>query len=175
MAASENIVLDTLLAHRSIRRFSTEPVVEEDLRQAVAAGQQAATSSNIQGYCAIRIRDAKRLKRLVKLTGGQKKVAECGAFLVICGDTRRHRLLARRSGRPHVSNLEAFMLALIDASLFAQNMVVALESLGRRAVRRGQCQSVKFFPQRLDTRADIHLRIDVAAQSEEGGTHGSIF
>ena len=125
-----NIVVDSLLAHRSIRRFSEEPVVEEDLRRAVEAGQQAATSSNIQAYCAIRIRDHERLQRLVELTGGQKKVAACGAFLVICGDTRRHRLVARRSGQPHVSNLEAFMLAVIDASLFAQNLVVALESLG---------------------------------------------
>ena len=130
MTDPANIVLDSLLAHRSIRRFSADPVVEEDLRRAVAAGQQASTSSNIQGYCAIRIRDVKRLKRLVELTGGQKKVAECGAFLAVCGDTRRHRLVAQRAGKPHVSNLEAFMLAVIDASLFAQNLVVALESLG---------------------------------------------
>jgi len=130
MADPTNIVIDSLLAHRSIRRFSEEPVVEEELRRAVAAGQQASTSSNIQAYCAIRIRDAERLERLVELTGGQKKVAECGAFLVICGDTRRHRLVAQRAGRPHVSNLEAFMLSVIDASLFAQNLVVALESLG---------------------------------------------
>lgn len=123
-------VLDTLLAHRSIRRFTDEPVAEDDLRQAIEAGQQAATSSNIQAYCAIRVRDPERLRRLVELTGGQKKVAACGAFLAICGDTRRHRLIADRAGRPHVSNLEAFMLATIDASLFAQNLVVALEALG---------------------------------------------
>ncbi|MBC04463.1 MAG: hypothetical protein CMJ34_14350 [Phycisphaerae bacterium] len=130
MPDPSDTVLDCLRAHRSIRRFSTEPVPEEDLRRAVVAGQQAATSSNIQAYCAIRIREQGRLERLVELTGGQRKVAECGAFLVICGDTRRHRLVAGRAGRPHVSNLEAFMLAVIDASLFAQNLVVALESMG---------------------------------------------
>jgi nitroreductase len=130
MTDPATIVIDTLLAHRSIRRFSTDPVAEDDLRRAVVAGQQAATSSNIQAYCAIRIRDRGRLDRMVELTGGQKKVAECGAFLVICGDTRRHRIIAERAGNSHVSNLEAFMLATIDAALFAQNMVVALESLG---------------------------------------------
>ncbi len=123
-------VIDSLLAHRSIRRFTDEPVEDADLRRAIAAGQQAATSSNIQAYCAIRVRDPDRRQRLVELTGGQKKVAACGAFLAICGDTRRHRLIADRAGRPHVSNLEAFMLATIDASLFAQNLVVALEALG---------------------------------------------
>ena len=130
MSDLANRVIDSLIAHRSIRRFSSEPVDEQDLRRAVRAGQQASTSSNIQAYCLIRIRDARRRKRLVELTGGQKKVADCGAFLVVCGDTRRHRLIARRAGKPHASNLESFMLAVIDASLFAQNMVVALESLG---------------------------------------------
>lgn len=123
-------VHETLLAHRSIRRFTTDPVPDEDLHRLVEAGQMAATSSNIQAYCALRIRDEARLDRLVELTGGQRKVRECGAFLVVCGDTRRHRLVADRVDRPHVSNLEAFMLAVIDASLFAQNLVVAAEAMG---------------------------------------------
>lgn len=128
--SSVDAVLDTLLAHRSIRRFRPDPVPEADLHRALDAGQQAATSSNVQAYCAIRIADPERLEQLVALTGGQRKVAECPLFLAICGDTRRHRLVAARAGRPHVSNLEAFMLATIDASLFAQNMVVAFEAMG---------------------------------------------
>ena len=125
-----NPTIASLLSHRSIRTFTDEPVSDEDLACAVRAGQQASTSSNIQAYCAIRIRDHKRRERLVELTGGQKKVALSPVFLVICGDTRRHRLLAERAGIAYSTNLEGFMLALIDAALFAQNMVVALESMG---------------------------------------------
>ena len=125
-----NDVVDLLAAHRSVRRFKSDPIPEADLHAAVRAGQQAATSSNIQAYAAIRITDPTVRERLVTLTGGQEKVAACPLFLAICGDVRRHRLLAARAEVPHASNLEGFMLAVIDATLFAQNMVVAFESMG---------------------------------------------
>lgn len=130
MSNAASTIVDHLLAHRSIRKFRSDPLPDEVLSRAVQAGQQAATSSNIQAYCALRIRDEERLARLVELTGGQQKVAACGAFLVVCGDTRRHRLVAERAEKAHVSNLEAFMLATIDATLFAQNLVIALEAMG---------------------------------------------
>lgn len=90
----------------------------------------ASTSSAVQAYCAIRVRSPDVLARLVRLTGDQPKVAECGAFLAICGDTRRHRLLAELHGHAYDAKLEAFLVATIDAALFAQNLCVALESMG---------------------------------------------
>lgn len=125
-----NTVLDTLFNHSSVRRFTDEPIPPRHLEAAVRAGQQAATSSNVQAYSAVCIRDPEKLERLVECSGGQKKVAECPLFMVICGDTRRHRLLVEKAGHEFVSNLEVFMVATIDASLFAQNMVVAFESMG---------------------------------------------
>lgn len=102
---------------------------DEHLHDAVRAAQMASTSSAVQAYCALRVRDAAALAALVELTGGQRKVAECGAFLVICGDTRRHRLAAAAHGHPYDATLEAFLVATIDAALFAQNLCVALESM----------------------------------------------
>ena len=125
-----NDVVDLLTAHRSVRRFKPDPIPEEHLQAAIRAGQQAATSSNIQAYAAIRITDPAVRDRLISLTGGQEKVAACPLFLAICGDVRRHRLIAARADVPHASNLEEFLLAVIDATLFAQNMVVAFESMG---------------------------------------------
>jgi FMN reductase (NADPH) len=125
-----NPTLALLHRHRSIRRFTEEVVSDDDMTHAVAAAQMASTSSAVQAYCLIRVNDDAKRKRLVALTGDQIKVARCGAFLVVCGDTRRHRLVAERSGQPHHQNLESFMIATIDASLFAQNLAVAFESLG---------------------------------------------
>ncbi len=125
-----NSTLELLLSHRSVRRFTDDPVTTEDLHAAVQAGQQASTSSNVQAYSALAIRDSEDLARLVTLTGGQEKVAECPLFLAICADTRRHRILADRNGCTYQTNLEGFMLATIDAALFAQNMCVAFESMG---------------------------------------------
>ena len=89
-----NAVIEQMLAHRSIRRFTDEPVEEAHVAAAIEAGQMASTSASIQSYCIIRIRSVERRNRLIELTGNQTKVARCGAFFVVCGDTRRHRLLA---------------------------------------------------------------------------------
>ncbi len=125
-----NDTLTTLTHHRSIRQYTDDPLLDEDVRTAVAAGQRASTSSAIEAYCCIRIRSADTRQRLVTLTGNQAKVADAPGFFVICGDTRRLRLAAERAGRTHESRLEGFLLAVIDATLFAQNMALAFESLG---------------------------------------------
>ncbi len=125
-----NDLIAFISRHRSIRRFADGPVSQEHVRLAVAAGQSASTSSAIQSYCVIRVTDPARRRKLAELTGPQQKVAESGAVFIICGDTRLHRLINERAGRPYDARLEAFLLAVIDATLFVQNMVLAFESLG---------------------------------------------
>jgi FMN reductase (NADPH) len=125
-----NPTLDLLVNHRSIRKFTQDPVADKDIHKAIAAGQAASTSSAIQTYCAINITDPEKRKNLVELTGGQPYVAAAGAFLVICGDTRRQRLMCERAGQSYDARFEAMLLAVTDASLFAQNMAVAFESMG---------------------------------------------
>ena len=125
-----NDLIALISRHRSIRRFAEGLVSQAHVRLAVAAGQSASTSSAIQSYCVIRVTDPGRRRKLAGLTGPQQKVAESGAFFIICGDTRRHRLISERAGRPYDARLEAFLLAVIDSTLFVQNMVLAFESLG---------------------------------------------
>jgi len=125
-----NDTIRTLREHRSIRTFADEPMPDADVLEAVRAGQAAATSSAVQAYSLIRVRDASKRERLAELTGPQEKVARAPAFFVVCGDARRHRLLCARAGAAYDQRLEAFLVAAIDATLFAQNLVVAFESMG---------------------------------------------
>lgn len=125
-----NPTLDLLVNHRSIRKFTQNPVPDSDICKAIAAGQAASTSSAVQSYCALQITDAAMRAKLVELTGGQPYVAAAGAFFVICGDSRRHRLMCERAGLSYDARFEAMLLAVTDASLFAQNMAVAFESMG---------------------------------------------
>ncbi|MFU8829852.1 MAG: NADPH-dependent oxidoreductase [Phycisphaerales bacterium] len=122
--------IETMLAHRSIRRFKPDAVPDADINRAIEAGQMASTSSNVQAYCAIRVTDPEIRAGLAQLAGPQQKVVDCGAFFVICGDVRRHRLLAEAAGEPYEAKLEAFLVAVIDASLFAQNACIAFEAMG---------------------------------------------
>jgi FMN reductase (NADPH) len=130
MPEATNPTIALLHRHRSIRRFTEEVVSDDDLIHAVSAAQMASTSSAVQAYSVIRITDLEVRKRLVQLTGDQAQVAACGAFLVLCGDTRRHRIVAERAGVEHQTNLEAFLITVIDTSIFAQNLAVAFESMG---------------------------------------------
>lgn len=123
-------VLELLAGHRSIRAFKDMPIPDGDVERAVRAAQQAASSSHIQAYSLLRLRSPQTREQLIELTGGQPYVAQCGAFFTVLADQRRHKLLSERHNSPHVDNLETFLLAVIDASLFAQNLVVAFESLG---------------------------------------------
>jgi nitroreductase len=128
--ASNNQTLELMRRHRSIRSFTDKPVDADLIRRSVEAAQMAATSSHIQAYCVIRVTDPTVRTALVELTGGQSYVASAGSFFVVCGDVRRHQLIAARRGTPNVQNLETFLLAVVDASLFAQNLTLAFESEG---------------------------------------------
>jgi len=125
-----NEVLRRIASHRSVRDFHPTPVPDDDVRRAVEAARFAATSSWIQAYALLQVVDARERTLLRELTGDQPQVERAGAFFVLCGDTRRHRLVAEREGAEYASNLETFLLAAIDATLFAQNLVLAFEALG---------------------------------------------
>jgi len=121
--------LERMAAHASVREFLPDPVPESDIARAVSCAQMAATSSWIQAYSLVQVTRPEERARLTELCGGQPQVERAGAFFVVCGDVRRHRIAAERAGSEHVSNLETFLLAVIDASLFAQNLTLAFEAL----------------------------------------------
>lgn len=125
-----NQTIDLLLSHRSIRRFTGDPIPDEHVHLAVRAGQMASTSSAVQAYACIRVRDPHKRREIADLSGPQEKVAVAPEFFVICGDTTRHRLLCERAGEPFEQRCEGFLISVIDATLFAQNMVIAFESMG---------------------------------------------
>lgn len=121
-------VLTQMRDHRSIRKFKPAPLADELVAECVAAAQCAATSSNVQGYAVLQIKDPSVREELASLTGGQPQVAEAGAFFVLCADERRHRMLAEQHDQPYEGNLESFLIDTIDASLFAQNLCLAFEA-----------------------------------------------
>jgi len=124
------VILAHLAAHKSIRKFTAAPVEDEHVAAALACAQRASTSSNVQAYALLRVRDEAKRARLVELTGGQPYVAGAGAFFVLCGDQRRHHIVARAAGTDFEPNLESFLVAAIDTALFAQNLTLAFEAQG---------------------------------------------
>jgi len=127
-----NPVLATLLSHRSVRAFTDRPVSDETLAAAVAAAQSAATSSNTQSWSVIAVRDPERKARLADLAASQRQIREAPLFLVWLADLSRVEAIGKQADIEveGVHYLETAIVGIVDATLAAQNAVVALESLG---------------------------------------------
>lgn len=137
--AEWNATLDVLLSHRSVRRYQAREVSDETLATLVAAAQSASTSSNLQVWSVVAVRDDERKRRLSALAGNQRHIVEAPLFLVWLADFARLRQLAAEHGTPLDGQdyLEAGVLGCVDAALAAQNALVAAESLGLGGVYIG--------------------------------------
>lgn len=129
---ADNETLRLLFAHRSVRKFLERPVTDDQLTAIVAAAQSAATSSNLQPWSVVAVRDPLRKARLAELAAEQQFINEAPLLLVWVADLGRVRRLAQRSGAPlHGADyLESTIIGFVDTALAAQNAVVAAESLG---------------------------------------------
>jgi len=132
-------VAELLLGHRSVRGYKDQALPAGTFETLVAAAQSAATSSNMQTWSVIAVRDASRKAQLAKIAGSQKHIEQCPLFLVWLADLSRAKRIEEAEGVPLVTlpYLESFLVAAIDAALAAQNAVVAAESLGLSTVYIG--------------------------------------
>ncbi|TVP52371.1 MAG: oxygen-insensitive NADPH nitroreductase, partial [Halomonas sp.] len=84
-----NDVIDLLKSHRSIRKFSDKKIPHELLLNLIRAGQGAATSSHVQAYTVIHVKNHANREKIAELAGGQGYIASCSDFLVFCADMKR--------------------------------------------------------------------------------------
>lgn len=130
-----NKVIETILEHRSIRRFEDKPLTKEQIETIVGCAQAASTSSYIQAYSIIGVTDKEMKKKLAELSGNQAYVEDNGHFFVFCADLHRHEVAGQMEMKfeevqESLESTEKFMVALIDAALAAQNAALAAESMG---------------------------------------------
>jgi nitroreductase len=138
-AAASNPVIDLLLRHRSVRGFRPDPLPEGALELIVAAAQSAATSSNLQTWSVVALTDPAAKAQCAAYAGGQQHIADCPVFLLFVADLARLNRTSAAEGIPADGNdtFEMLTVAVIDASLAAQNAVVAAESMGLSTVYIG--------------------------------------
>jgi len=126
-----NKVIELLKSHRSIRKFTDKPIPPAVVEELILAGQSAATSSFIQACSVIQVSDPDTRASFCEIAAGQPYVKEAPLFLVYCADMQRHQLACDMHGADMLSGFtEQFLTASIDCALFAQNVIVAAESLG---------------------------------------------
>ena len=111
-----NPIIESMLNRKSIRKYTDEMPSDEVIHTVVSAGQQAPFASQL---CSVLL--------------SRKKGVPFGAPLLftICVDLHRMELIMSKRGWNTVTNdLSMLFFGIQDASLMAENMVNAAESLG---------------------------------------------
>ncbi|MGK0722397.1 NADPH-dependent oxidoreductase [Leucobacter sp. W1478] len=140
---THSAVIAQQLAHKSVRKYLDAPVTDAQLELIVTAAQQASTSSNLQVWSVIAVRDQARKARLSKMLGGRDYVAEAPVFLVWIADLARNEALMRAHGAESetLGLIENTLIGAIDVGIAAQNALLAAESLGLGGVFVGSLRN----------------------------------
>jgi nitroreductase len=124
-------MLDTLLQHRTIRKYTDKDISDELLNKILEAGCRASTTGNMQVYSIIASRDPAMKKQLAGCHFNQPMVERAPIVLTFCADFNRFNLWCKLNhADPGYDNFLSFFTAAIDALLVAQNVCVAAESEG---------------------------------------------
>lgn len=146
--------LKTLLEHRSIRKYTGEPIDDKVLTAILEAGRAVSTSSFLQAASIIRVVDKFKRTQLRQISCnmsqeeyeqaladgkrlGHAYVEDCAEYLVFCMDSHRHNQLAD----VQTDWTEVMVIGAIDAALMAQNILAAAESLGLGGVYIGSLRN----------------------------------
>ena len=123
--------MNTILSHRTIRKYKGTAIEQHILDQILEAGFRASTTGNMQVYSIIVTKDEERKKELCKLHFGQKMVEQAPVTLTFLADFNRfNKWCNQRDAEPGYDNFLSFMTAAIDALLAAQNVAIAAENFG---------------------------------------------
>ncbi len=130
-------VTEIMNKHASVRSFIDKPVPDEMLDAALNAARRAPTSSNMQTYSIIVVRDAETRKQLAVLAGNQKHIEQCAVFVGFLADLHRLEIASQMHNKPFAKSLETTLVATVDAALVGMATQTAVESFGLGAVMIG--------------------------------------
>lgn len=134
--------IDLMKQHSSVRSFTNEQISDEDLRSILDAGRSASSWKNFQSYSIIVVRNQEKKEALFRLVP-QEAIRQSSVFLLFVGDLNR----AEKGVKEHTDNfypqgIENLLISSVDASLVAQNTLLAAESLGYGGVMIGVLRDV---------------------------------
>ncbi len=124
-------MIEQLLTHRTIRKYTDTQVEEELVRKILEAGCRASTTGNMQLYSIVITREEAGKKALAPCHFNQPMIINAPLVLTFCADFNRFNKWCKlRNAEPGYDNFLSFVTAAIDALLVAQNVTIAAESEG---------------------------------------------
>lgn len=130
-------VTDIQKEHVTIRSFTDQPIEDGIVADILAAARRAPTSSNMQTYSIVVVRDQVKKEKLAVLAGNQKHIETCPVFFAFCADLWRLEKSVAMHGEQFAPSLETTMVSIVDASLVGMSATTAAESHGLGGVMIG--------------------------------------
>ena len=124
-------MMNTILQHKSIRKYKSNNVSNQLLTKILNAGIRASTTGNMQVYSIIISKNEQIKQKLWEAHFKQNMVLQAPVILTFCADFNRfNKWCVQRKAVPGYNNFLSFFTAAIDALLVAQNVALAAESKG---------------------------------------------
>ena len=124
-------MIQSILNHRSIRKFVDREVPEEILNKILEAGSCASTTGNMQVYSMIVTKKKKLREQLWEAHFKQDMVLQAPVHITFCADFYRFNKWCQHSNAaPGYDNFLSFYTASIDALLASQNVALEAEANG---------------------------------------------
>lgn len=130
-------VLETLTTHVSIRRYTDQAIDDDTLMAILRAARRSPTSSNMQAYSFVVVRDQETKKQLAVLAGNQKHIETCAVFVAVCADISRLSRACEMHETTLARNTENMLVASVDAAIAGMSLATAAESAGLGTVMIG--------------------------------------
>jgi len=128
----------SLSSRASVRQYSERNVTDDTIRMILNAARQAPTSSNLQAYSFVVIRDLEKRRLLSQIAGNQSHIVTAPVLVAICADLNRlTRVCQHRKQPATISGVEIMLVSVIDAALVGMGACLSAESLGLGTVMIG--------------------------------------
>lgn len=123
-------MFDLANRHRSIRRYTDQPLDDDLLDQLLLTGLRSSSSGNMQTWSVIVTRDPAVKQRLYELHYEQEMVLQAPVVLTFCSDVFRMREWIRvNNSAQSFDDLLGFLTGAVDAVIAAQTICLAAESV----------------------------------------------
>ena len=126
-----NQTIRELYERKSVRVFTDREISEEDRNLILKSATMAPTAGNQQLYTIIHVTDQRKKELLAESCDHQPFIAEARMVLIFCADYLKwYRAYICAGAEPRKPDVGDLLLAVEDATIAAQNAVVAAHSLG---------------------------------------------
>lgn len=124
-------MIETILQHRSIRNFTSDPIPQNKVTSILDAGIRASNTGNMQVYSMVVTTDKDIREQLWEAHFKQEMVRVAPVHITFCADFNRFsKWCEQRNATPGYDNFLSFITAATDALLVSQNVALAAEANG---------------------------------------------